>query len=92
MNHENTFSYTYRAQKNQEVWNIRKIYLPREESESVQSSGMTASLCAGIGGALLFGLGMCLTMTMPGQLVWLGVILSLFGAAGMILAYPLYLK
>ena len=36
MDHENTFSYTYSAKKNQEVWNIRKIYLPQDERKSVQ--------------------------------------------------------
>ena len=77
--------------------NIRKKYLPREETKMeelmrldrmVQSSGMIESLSAGIGGALVFGLGMCLSMKVIGNAMWLGMI----GAAGMLIAYPVYRK
>lgn len=99
MNNENTFSYTYSAKENQEVLNIRKKYLPQEESKLdelkrldnlVQSSGIMEALCAGIGGALIFGLGMCLAMEVIGHMIWLGVILGLAGSAGMLFAYPVY--
>ena len=98
---ENTFSYTYSATCNQEVLNIRKKYLPREETKLeelkrldslVQNSGVTQSLCAGIGGCLVFGLGLCLSMEVIGQMIWLGVILGLVGAVGMLAAYPVYRK
>lgn len=101
MNNENTFSYTYSAKENQEVLNIRKKYLPQEESKLeelkrldnlVQTSGMAESLCAGIGGALIFGLGMCMAMEVIGHMVWLGVILGLIGAVGMLAAFPVYRK
>jgi len=101
MNNENTFSYTYSAKENQEVLNIRKRYLPQEESKLeelkrldnlVQSSGVMEALCAGIGGALIFGLGMCLAMEVIGQMIWLGVVLGLIGMAGMFFAYPVYRK
>lgn len=101
MNNENTFSYTYSAPENQEVLNIRKKYMPQEETKMeelkrldnlVQSSGMVESLCAGIGGALIFGLGMCLAMEVIGHMIWLGVVLGLIGMAGMIFAYPVYRK
>lgn len=101
MNNENTFSYTYSAKENQEVLNIRKKYMPQEETKLdelkrldnlVQSSGVMQALCAGIGGALVFGLGMCLAMEVIGQLIWLGVILGLIGMAGMLFAYPVYRK
>lgn len=101
MNNENTFSYTYSAKENQEVLNIRKRYLPQEESKLdelkrldhlVQSSGMIESLSAGIGGCLIFGLGLCLAMEVIGHMVWLGVILGLAGAAGMFAAFPVYRK
>jgi len=101
MNNENTFSYTYSAKENQEVLNIRKKYLPQEESKLeelkrldnlVQSSGVMEALCAGIGGALIFGLGMCLAMEVIGQMIWLGVVLGLIGMAGMFFAYPVYRK
>jgi len=59
---ENAFSYTYSAACNQEILNIRKKYLPREETKLeelkrldslVRNSGVTESLCAGIGGCLV---------------------------------------
>lgn len=101
MHNENTFSYTYSAKENQEVLNIRRKYMPQEESKLdelkrldnlVQSSGVMEALCAGVGGALIFGLGMCLAMEVIGQMIWLGVILGLIGMAGMLAAYPVYRK
>ena len=98
---ENAFSYTYTATCNQEVLNIRKKYLPKEETKLeelkrldslVQNSGVTESLCAGIGGCLIFGLGLCLAMEVIGQMIWLGVILGLVGTVGMLAAFPVYRK
>ena len=98
---ENAFFYTYSATCNQEVLNIRKKYLPCEETKLeelkrldslVQNSGVTQSLCAGIGGCLIFGLGLCLVMEVIGQMIWLGVILGLIGTAGMLAAFPVYRK
>ena len=98
---ENAFSYTYSATCNQEVLDIRKKYLPREETKLeelkrldrlVQTSGVTESLCAGIGGCLVFGLGLCLAMKVIGKMIWLGVILGLIGAVGMLTAFPVYQK
>lgn len=98
---ENAFSYTYSATRSQEVLNIRKKYLPKEETkleelkrldQLVRNSGVTQSLCAGIGGCLIFGLGLCLAMEVIGQMIWLGVILGLVGAVGMLIAFPVYRK
>ena len=98
---ENTFSYIYSAPEKHEVLSIRKKYLPREETKLeelkrldslVQNSGVTESLCAGIGGCLIFGLGLCLVMEVIGQMIWLGVILGLVGAVGMLAAFPVYRK
>ena len=98
---ENAFSYTYSATCNQEVLNIRNKYLPREETKLeelkrldhlVQNSGVTQSLCAGIVGCLIFGLGLCLAMEVIGQMIWLGVILGLVGTVGMLAAFPVYRK
>lgn len=101
MNQE-TFTYSYSAKRNSEVLEIRKKYLPQEESKleelkrldnTVQTSGMTESLSAGIGGALVFGLGLCLAMQVIGSgviLVILGVLLGIVGIAGMLVAYPVY--
>lgn len=102
MNRENTFSYKYSAKENQEVQEIRKKYLPQSESkldelkrldEYVQNSGVLESLCVGIGGLLLFGLGMCLTMQVIGNgafMIALGVLLGIVGMVGILAAYPVY--
>ena len=56
---------------------------------------MMESLCAGIGGALVFSLGMCLAMQVIGSgvfLIALGVLLGIIGMGGMLAAYPVYRK
>lgn len=99
MNNENAFQYTYSAHINQEVLNIRRKYLPQEESKLeelkrldhlVQTSGTTQSLSAGIGGCMVFGLGMCLALEVIGSSMLLGIALGLAGAVGMFFAYPVY--
>ena len=101
MNNENTFQYTYSASENQEVLNIRKKYLPQEETKLeelkrldrlVQTSGTSESLIAGIGGAMVFGIGMCLAMGVIGHIKWLGIALGLAGIFGMLVAFPVYRK
>ena len=101
---ENTFSYKYSAKENAEVQAIRKKYRPKSESkleelkrldETVQASGMVESLCAGIGGALIFGLGLCLAMQVIGSgllMMIIGVLIGIVGMAGMLVAYPVYRK
>ena len=64
---KNAFSYTYSTSCNQEVLNIRKKYLPREETKleelkrfdrTVQNSGVMEALIVGVVGCLIFGGGM----------------------------------
>jgi len=104
MDQETTFIYNYSAKENKEVQEIRNKYLPREESKleelkrldyTVQNAGMIESLCAGIGGVLIFGLGLCLAMQVIGSGVFnivLGILLGIVGMIGMIIAYPVYRK
>ena len=104
MNQKTTFIYNYSAKENKEIQDIRSKYLPREESKleelkrldyTVQNSGMIESLCAGIGGILMFGLGLCLAMQVIGSGVFsivLGILLGIVGMIGMIAAYPVYRK
>lgn len=104
MNQETAFVYRYSAKENKEIQDIRRKYLPREESKleelkrldcTVQKSGVAESLCVGCGGALVFGFGMCLAM----EVIWggvlstiLGVILGIMGIGIMLGAYPVYRK
>lgn len=102
MSQDNMFSYKYSAKDNMEIEEIRKKYLPKSESKLeelkrldgiVQNSGMVESLCAGIGGLLVFGLGMCLAMQVIGSGVLamvFGVLIGIVGIACMGAAYPVY--
>ncbi|MBR6697930.1 MAG: dihydropteridine reductase [Lachnospiraceae bacterium] len=104
MQQENTFIYKYSAKENAEIQNIRKRYMPQSEDRfeelkrldaKVENSGIVESLCAGIGGFLLFGLGVCLSIQIIGDSILtiiLGVLLGMVGLLGMVLAYPIYLK
>ena len=104
MNQETTFIYKYSAKENKEVQEIRNKYIPREESkfeelkrldDMVQNSGTLESLCFGIGGALIFGLGLCLAMQVIGSglvMMIIGVLIGIVGMAGMLVAYPVYRK
>ena len=104
MNQDTTFIYRYSAKENKEVQEIRRKYLPREESkleelkrldDMVQNSGTPESLCFGIGGVLIFGLGLCLAMQVIGSGIFaiaLGVLLGIVGMVSMIVAYPIYRK
>ena len=104
MNQEITFSYNYSPRENKEIQEIRKRYLPQSESKldelkrldrCVQESGMAESLCAGVGGVLIFGLGLCLAMQVIGNglfFVILGLLLAIVGTIGMVAAYPIHRK
>ena len=99
-----SFEYTYSAQRQQVVEEIRKAYLPKEEDmmEKLRrlhaiptQKAQAASLAVGSIGALILGTGMSLCMTELGAaLGHLAMIMGIMtGLAGMILvalAYPIY--
>ena len=94
-----SFSYNYSAARNKEVENIRKKYIPREESkiemlkrldDRVQMAGMIEGLCLGIIGALVFGIGMCFFLDVFTGATWLTVLFMVLGTLLMIPAYPIY--
>ena len=69
---EKGFQYTYSAKEQNEINDIRKKYLPKEEDKmaqlrrldaSVYRKGTVVSLVIGIIGALIMGAGMSLVMT-----------------------------
>ena len=97
---KDTFTYTYSAKQQEEIRNIRKKYLPREEEKMEQlrrldrdttRKGTVLSVLVGVIGCLLLGVGMCCTM------VWMkffipGVVIGLIGIAAVAAAYPLYTR
>lgn len=99
MENKSVFNYSYSAQQASEIERIRQKYLPREESKlerikeldrRIQSAGMLESLCMGIIGVLLFGVGMCFGL---GALAGADYLAYLFGVLGLIVmlpAYPVY--
>ncbi len=93
------FTYNYSAARNKEVENIRRKYLPEEESKletlkrldyKVQSAGMIESLCLGIIGCLIFGIGMCFGLDVFAGADWLSFLFGVIGVIVMIPAYPVY--
>ena len=95
----NTFSYNYSAARNKEVESIRRKYMPHEESKlerlkkldlRVQMAGTIESLCFGIVGALIFGIGMCFFLDVFTGAAWLTALLMVLGSLIMIPAYPIY--
>lgn len=95
------FTYNYSAVRNKEVESIRRKYLPEEESKletlkrldyKVQSAGMIESLCIGIIGALVFGIGMCFFLDVFAGATWITVLFMIIGTLLMIPAYPIYKK
>ena len=104
MENKEGFSYTYSASQQQEVEQIRKKYLPKEEDKMEQlrklhriptQKAQIMSIAVGIIGALIMGTGMSLAMTEIGAMLGnLGAVIGIFiGIIGMILialAYPIY--
>lgn len=98
------FEYTYSAQRQKEVEEIRKAYLPKEEDKMEQlrrlhaiptQKAQAASLAVGIIGALIFGTGMSLCLTDLGAdlgnlAMVLGVLAGIVGMGMAAMAYPLY--
>lgn len=96
-----TFSYTFSAERREEVERIREKYLPREADPTerlreidrgVTRKATVASISVGVVGSLVMGIGMCFTMlwaTDPRVFI-AGVAIGLAGIALVALAYPLY--
>ena len=99
-----SFEYTYSAQQQKEVEEIRKKYLPREETKMEQlrrlhaiptQKAQAASLAMGVIGALILGTGMSLCMTelsgfLGGTAMFIGIPVGIAGMVLVALAYPIY--
>ena len=100
----NSFEYTYSAERQQEIEAIRKKYLPKEEDKMEQlrrlhsiptQKAQAASIAIGVLGALILGTGMSLCITELGAALGhlamvIGILVGLFGLVMVALAYPLY--
>ena len=98
-NGKNSFYYTYSAKQQDEIQNIRKKYLTKEQDKMEQlrkldrnvtkkSSGIAIVL--GVVGCLLLGIGMCCTLVWMGNWFVPGVVIGIIGIAAIGVAYPLY--
>lgn len=94
-----TFTYIYSASQQAEIKKIREKYIPKEQNkmeqlrqldESATKPGMIISLSVGIISTLVMGVGMCCCMVWMGNLFIPGIIIGIFGMAGVASAYPLY--
>lgn len=101
-NNQNSFSYTYSAKEQSEVEEMVKKYVPsenklqrlRELDRAVTLPGTVVSICIGVIGILIFGLGLCFCL---GELeisslnsMLFGIILACVGIIPVAIAYPVY--
>ena len=102
-----SFEYTYSAQRQQEVEEIRKAYLPKEEDKMEKlrklhsiptQKAQSASIAVGVIGALILGTGMSLVMTDIGTKIGLtatlvpGIAVGIAGMGMVLSTYPIYKK
>ena len=101
---KHSFEYTYSAQRQKEVEEIRKAYLPKQEDKMAAlrrlhavptQKAQATSLAIGIMGALILGTGMSLCLTEFGAplgsaAMALGIVVGIAGMALVALAYPVY--
>ena len=104
MEHKEEFNFTYSAQQQKEIEEIRKKYIPKEMDKMEQlrtlhavptQKAQAASLAVGIIGALIMGAGMSLAMTDIGAMLGhfamvLGILVGVVGMVLVALAYPIY--
>ncbi len=97
MENNKTFEYSYSAKQQEEIDNIRRKYLPKEEDKmeqlrkldrSVTRKGTILSLVLGIVGTLVMGVGMCCCIEW-GMFAF-GIIVGVLGIAILLTAYPVY--
>lgn len=100
-NGKDTFYYTYSAKQQEEIQNIRKKYLAREEDKmeklrrldrSATKKGAIISTVLGVVSCLLLGIGMCCTMVWMDRWFVPGIVIGVIGIIGVAAAYPLYAR
>lgn len=97
-NNNKTFTYTYSAEEQEELRQIREKYEPRPENKmeqlrrldkSAEKPGTIASIALGSAGLLLLGVGMCCVLVWT-WLFALGVVIGIIGIVAMALALPVF--
>ena len=100
----NQFNFRYTApseEERKEIDSIRRQYCPQEQTETklerlrrldslVKNTALIWSLCLGVIGALIFGLG--LTMILEWNIWIWGIVLMAIGSIPMAIAYPVYMS
>ena len=101
---KHSFEYTYSGRRQQEVEEIRKAYLPKEEDKMEKlrklhsiptQKAQSASIAVGVIGALILGTGMSLCMTelggfLGGTAMFIGIPVGIVGLILVAFAYPVY--
>ena len=99
MNNNETFKYSYSADRQEEINAIREKYVTKADDRmeqlrkldrSVTKKGTMISVIAGVIGALLLGIGMSCTMVWADKFFVLGIIIGIIGIAVIAAAYPVY--
>ncbi|MBQ9714180.1 MAG: hypothetical protein IJV83_02545 [Clostridia bacterium] len=100
MSNQFNFKYTAPSQaERKEIDSIRRRYASQEKTETkierlrrldalVKNTAIIWSLCLGVFGTLIFGLG--LTMILEWNFLLWGVVLMVIGSVPMAIAYPVY--
>lgn len=101
---QETFTYTYSAQQQEEIKNIRKKYMTPEEDKMEQlrrldqratQKAQALAIALGVVGTLILGVGMSVAMTdltgfLGGTAMFIGISVGLVGIVLVALAYPVY--
>lgn len=104
MENKEEFSFTYSAAQQQEIENIRRKYIPKEENKmerlrklhnSASQKAQAWAIAIGIIGTLIMGTGMSMAMTDIGAVLGslamvIGIAVGLVGMILVALAYPVY--
>lgn len=97
MDNNEKFEYTYSAKQQSELENIRKKYLPQEETKmerlrrldkSAERYGSIISIIVGVVGTLIMGFGMCLCLEWSQFIA--GIIIGIVGIIILGSAYPTF--
>ena len=95
------FSYTYSAEQQEEIKDIRKKYMKPEEDKMEQLRKLDASVTAkatmiaiivGVIGTLVMGTGMSFCLVWTDKLLVPGIIIGIVGIVIAGVGYPLYLR